>query len=128
MRYLLLLFVLCLGVLGVLLWRQPQSNAFADGHLAHPPLPAALVRVEEAGLEPASEAPMALLPAPTPGERVSAASIQILEPERGEEHLARLGVGDQADWGIGRLPEPTPRVATEAVIPRRKSARASKTS
>lgn len=109
MRYLLLVFWLCVLLLGVLLWRQQESNVFADGHLVCPPLPAALVAAQVPPMAPPPSGVLALLAQPRPVEPVcQSMKIKILEPPRESEQVTRLRVADQADWGIARMAEPTP--------------------
>lgn len=115
MKYLVSTFLFLAVTLTVLVWRDHTINAFADGRLICQPMPPAFVRPAEA--PSGTPRPLALI-VPSPiTVPMSGAKIQF-EPEPGNEQLALVRIADQADWGIGKIPQASPVVIASAAMPR----------
>ncbi|MCX7020177.1 MAG: M15 family metallopeptidase [bacterium] len=103
MKHIWLIFIICAATLAALVWRKPEPNIFADGHIVNLPLPAPFVRKAP----PLEEFPAALLATLAPPQApapLAAAKLVLTEPEPGIEQMLSNRSTDQSDWGISRLP------------------------
>jgi zinc D-Ala-D-Ala carboxypeptidase len=116
MRVLWLAFLALSPVLLALVWFQHEDAPYADGRLACPPLPSALVRRADPG-PPETPKPLAMVAITPSVPPPTAAKMQVVEPQPRNESLAALRSADREEWGILRVPQAPPVVLASVPPP-----------
>jgi len=117
MKYLVSIFLVCLlALLGHITWGEEPPNPLGDGRLVHLPMPPAMKAPEPPLLPPPT---ILNLPHPPTPVQVTAAKIEIYDPQSSLQRMAETRHADQTDWGNPRsLLESAPIVMAALANPR----------